>query len=86
MRKASWIARGPAPLGWVLTSAPKLELISASRLTIPSPRVTGSISVKTRRTSGSRQSICQPSRKSIRRSAEPTSSPWTTVATSQAIA
>ena len=38
---------------------PKTELISWSRLTIPRPIVTGSISTKTCRTRGSRQSIVE---------------------------
>ena len=40
-------------------------MISWSRLTIPSPIVTGSISTKTCRTRGSCQSIVKPRRKSI---------------------
>ncbi len=68
------------------TSVPNTELSSWSRLTIPSPIVTGSISVNTCRTRGSRQSTENCRRKSIRRRAEATSSSCTTVATSQAIA
>ena len=65
---------------------PNTELSSWSRLTIPSPIVTGSISVNTCLTRGSCQSIENCRRKSIRRSAEATIRPCTTVATSQAIA
>ena len=65
---------------------PKVELISWSRLTIPSPIVTGSISTKTWRTRGSRQSSEKPSRKSICWSAPAAISSCTTVAARIAIA
>ena len=68
------------------TSVPNTELSSWSRLTIPRPMVTGSISVNTCLTRGSRQSTVNCRRKSIRRIAQAIIISCTTVAISQAIA
>ena len=65
---------------------PNTELISWSRLTMPSPIVTGSISTNTCLMRGSCQSIANCRRKSIRASAPKTISSCTTVATRIAIA
>ncbi len=82
MRNALSIARGAS----LLTSVPKAELMSWSRLTMPRPIVTGSISMKTCLMRGSRQSMWNARRKSIRPSAPKAIPSWTKVATRIAIA
>ena len=76
------MARGAA----VETKLPKVALSNWSRLTMPRPIVTGSMSANTWRRRGSRQSTVKARRKSMRRSAEATMSICTAVAASQATA
>ena len=76
-RKAFSIARGASSE----TRLPKPALMTWSRLTMPSPTATGSISMNTCLIRGSCQSICIRRRKSIRPSAPNAIPSCTTVAT-----
>jgi hypothetical protein len=77
MRKALSIAVG-ASSGSIRREA-KIESITRLKLIRPRPMVTGTISTKTRRTAGSRQSSTKCRRPSSPRSQGTGSSTWITV-------
>jgi hypothetical protein len=82
MRKALSIAAG----AWSETSVPKKVLISRLKLISPRLIVTGSISRRTRRTSGRCQSMLRMGRNGVLRRSKAGIASWTAVPTSTPIA